>query len=122
MPEHQKHPRTMRRALGLVLGCALAVSACGGPPQTHSVKITPADAEVSMVRRQLETLLPQVLSLLSQSDIRLAGRIGHGPGGDPFTLATREQDLDAAERELQHFKQPKQEYAGDARLADAMLD
>jgi hypothetical protein len=113
---------TVRRAFGFVLVCALMGSACGGARPTHTTVITPEDSEISKINRQLTVMLPNVLMLLAQSDIRLAGRIGHGPGGDPFTLATREQDLESAERELQHFQPPKPEYAGNPRLADAMLD
>ncbi len=102
-----------------VLCVFLAGGAAGRP--THTQVMTPAAAEIARVQRQFDNAAPAVLQLLSESDIRLAARMGHGVGGDPFLVTEREQFLEESVDQLSRIEiSVSHRLAGDARM-DAMM-
>lgn len=104
-------------------GCAVVSAGCAAARPTHTQIITPADAKVAAVRRQFDSAVPAVLQLLSESDIRLAARMGHGTGGDPFLTTEREQFLEESVDQLSRIEiSVSDPLAGDARMAAMMQE
>lgn len=122
MRERGQHPTNVRHTGVLALGVVLA--GCPPPRGAHTQIITPLDAQIARYEQSLARDIPQILTLLSDSDVRLAMRTGAGlstGAGDPFAFAERAAALEEAEGILAPDEaHPKPEIAADPHMIDVL--